>query len=69
MECGLWDWAEVQGDCEQRDESGGRKQKGEDLKECARDFFVFTYESRIFAGRIAEVKKCGSLMMPCNMCS
>jgi len=29
VECGLWDWAEVQGDCEERDESGGRKQNGE----------------------------------------
>jgi hypothetical protein len=37
---------------------GYRKQNGEGLKVCAVDFVVFTYESRIFAGRIAEVKKC-----------
>jgi hypothetical protein len=30
----------------------------ENMKECAGDFLVFTYESRIFAGRVAQVKKC-----------
>jgi hypothetical protein len=43
--------------------------EGEDLKECAGDFVVFTYESRIFAGMVAQVKKYGSLIMPCNLCN
>ena len=54
---------------EQEDDSGDSKQNGEDLKDSAGDFVVFTHESRLFAGRIAEVKKCGSLMKPCNMCN
>ena len=54
---------------EQGDDSGDSKQNGEDLKDSAGDFVVFTNESRLFAGRIAEMKKCGSLMKPCNMCS
>jgi hypothetical protein len=58
-----------QEDFKHRDVSEDRKKNGECLKECAGDFVVFTYESRIFAGRIAEVKKRGSLIKPCNMCS
>jgi hypothetical protein len=38
-----------QEDCELRDESGDRKQNGEDLKQCSVFFVVFTYESGIFA--------------------
>jgi hypothetical protein len=52
-----------------RHETGDRKQNGENLRDCAGDFVVFTYESRIFAGRVAQVKKCGSLIKPCNICS
>jgi hypothetical protein len=38
-----------QEDFKPRDESGDRKQDVDDLKYCAGDFVVFTYESRIFA--------------------
>jgi hypothetical protein len=41
-----------------------RKQNGGGLKVCVGNFVVFTYDSRIFAGRFAEVKKCGSLIKP-----
>ena len=58
-----------QEECEQRDESGDRKQNGENLKDCAGDFVVFTHESRVFSGRIADLKKCGSVMELCNMYS
>jgi len=40
-----------------REMSEDRKQNGEDLKEGAGDFVVFTYESIIFAGSIAQVKE------------
>ena len=52
-----------------RDESGDRTQNGEDLKEGAGDFVVFTCESIIFAGSIAQVKEFGSLIKRCNICS
>jgi hypothetical protein len=70
-----------QEDCEERDETGSRtgelrterlvrRQETEqgNLKECAGDFVVLTFEDRIFPGRIAQVKECGSLIKPCNMC-
>jgi hypothetical protein len=47
-----------QENCEQRDETRDRKQKGENLKECTGDFVVFTYVSGLLAGRVAQVKKC-----------
>jgi hypothetical protein len=56
-----------QEDFKQRNESRDRKQNGEDLKECAGNFIVFAYKSRIFAGRIVQVNKYGSLMKPINI--
>ena len=52
-----------------REMSEDRKQNGEDLKEGAGDFVVFTCESIIFAGNIVQVKEFGSLTKACTICS
>jgi hypothetical protein len=44
--------------CEQRHETGDRKQNGGKSERLRWGFVVFTYGSRIFAGRVAQVKKC-----------